>query len=103
MFAAAPGARRPVHGWGRRAPWTGILARPAALSFPATFPGRSRPPPVMGPDPRMRIAVVAPSSRFSEEAATRVTAIAARAQPEVEVHFHPQCFLSHNHFAGTDA
>jgi len=46
-------------GWGRRAPWTGILARPAAsmglrrppdgamgapCSFPATFPGRSRLP-----------------------------------------------------------
>jgi muramoyltetrapeptide carboxypeptidase len=51
----------------------------------------------------MRIAVVAPSSRFSEEAAARVTAIAARAHPGLEVHFHPQCFLSHNHFAGTDA
>jgi muramoyltetrapeptide carboxypeptidase len=51
----------------------------------------------------MRIAVVAPSSRFSEEAAARVTAIAARVQPGVEIHFHPQCFLSHNHFAGTDA
>jgi muramoyltetrapeptide carboxypeptidase len=51
----------------------------------------------------MRIAVVAPSSRFSEEAAARVTAIAARAQPGVELHFHPQCFLTHNHFAGTDA
>ena len=51
----------------------------------------------------MRIAVVAPSSRFSEEAAARVTAIAARAQPDVEVHFHPQCFFTHNHFAGTDA
>jgi len=51
----------------------------------------------------MRIAVVAPSSRFSEEAAERVTAIAARTQPGVEVHFHPQCFLTHNHFAGTDA
>src|SRR3954471_20323623 len=51
----------------------------------------------------MRIAVVAPSSRFSEEAAERVIAIAARAQPDVEIHFHPQCFLTHNHFAGTDS
>jgi muramoyltetrapeptide carboxypeptidase len=51
----------------------------------------------------MRIAIVAPSSRFSEEAAARVIAIAARAQPDVDLHFHPQCFLSHNHFAGTDA
>src|SRR5205085_7522770 len=51
----------------------------------------------------MRIAVVAPSSRFSEAAATRVTEISARLHPTVELHFHPQCFLSHNHFAGTDA
>ncbi len=51
----------------------------------------------------MRIAVVAPSARFDEEAARRVTAIAARLHPRVEVHFHPQCFLAHNHFAGTDA
>ena len=50
----------------------------------------------------MRIAVVAPSSRFSGEAAERVTAIAARAGGDLEVHFHPQCFLTHNHFAGTD-
>src|ERR1041384_7024104 len=50
----------------------------------------------------MRIAVVAPSSRFSEEAAERVSAIAARARPGVAVHFHPQCFLAHNHFAGSD-
>lgn len=51
----------------------------------------------------MRIAVVAPSSRFSEEAAARVAEIAVGAFPEVELYFHPQCFLSHNHFAGTDA
>ena len=50
----------------------------------------------------MRIAVVAPSSRFSREAAERVTAIAAETHPSVELHFHPQCFLAHNHFAGTD-
>jgi muramoyltetrapeptide carboxypeptidase len=48
----------------------------------------------------MRIAVVAPSSRFSRETADRVTAVAARARPEVELYFHPQCFLAHNHFAG---
>jgi len=50
----------------------------------------------------MRIAVVAPSARFSEAAAERVTAIAARTRPSAEVYFHPQCFLTHNHFAGTD-
>ena len=52
----------------------------------------------------MRIAVVAPSSRFSEEAAAQVTAIAARARIRRSSSiFHPQCFLTHNHFAGTDA
>ena len=51
----------------------------------------------------MRIAVVAQSSRFSETAAARVTGIAARRFPEGELFFHPQCFLIHNHFAGTDA
>jgi muramoyltetrapeptide carboxypeptidase len=51
----------------------------------------------------MRIAVVAPSSRFSEEAAGRLAALAARDHPDVELHFHPQCFLTHHHFAGTDA
>jgi muramoyltetrapeptide carboxypeptidase len=50
----------------------------------------------------MRIAVVAPSSRFGEAAAERVIAIAAARHPGLEIHFHPQCFLSHNHFAGDD-
>ena len=51
----------------------------------------------------MRIGVVAPSSRFGEETAARVRAIAAASHPEVELVFHPQCFLAHNHFAGSDA
>jgi muramoyltetrapeptide carboxypeptidase len=51
----------------------------------------------------MRIAVVAPSARFTEDAAARVLDIAAAHYPEVELFFHPQCFLSNNHFAGTDA
>lgn len=51
----------------------------------------------------MRIGVVAPSARFSEEAAVRVAKIAAADFPEAEIVFHPQCFLSHHHFAGTDA
>jgi muramoyltetrapeptide carboxypeptidase len=50
----------------------------------------------------MRIGVVAPSSRFGRETAERVTALAARAEPSVEIVFHPQCFMSHNHFAGPD-
>jgi muramoyltetrapeptide carboxypeptidase len=51
----------------------------------------------------MRIGVVAPSTPIDEEAAGRVTALASERFPEVELAFHPQCFLSHNHFAGPDA
>ena len=50
----------------------------------------------------MRIAVVAPSSRFSEQAADRVRTLAAAEFPEAELYFHPQCFLANNHFAGSD-
>ncbi|HEX8644159.1 MAG TPA: LD-carboxypeptidase [Allosphingosinicella sp.] len=50
----------------------------------------------------MRIAVVAPSTPIREEDAARVRAIAAARCPEAALEFHPQCFLAHNHFAGTD-
>ena len=50
----------------------------------------------------MRIAIVAPSSRFGSEAADRVRSIAASGYPAAELVFHPQCFLTHNHFAGPD-
>ena len=46
---------------------------------------------------------MAPSSRFSEQAAERVRAIAAQHFPRAEIVFHPHCFLAHNHFAGSDA
>lgn len=51
----------------------------------------------------MRIGVVAPSSRFGEEAAARVQQIAAADFPDAELAFHPNSFLVHNHFAGSDA
>ena len=53
----------------------------------------------------MRIAVVAPSSRFDDwrEVESRVAAIAAEAHPGVEIVFHPQCGRVDHHFAGTDA
>lgn len=35
--------------------------------------------------------------------AERVTALAAEREPSVELVFHPQCFLSAGHFAGSDA
>lgn len=50
----------------------------------------------------MRIAIVAPSCRITPDVADRVTALAAAHQPEVELRFHPQCFLSEGHFAGPD-
>jgi len=49
----------------------------------------------------MRIAVVAPSNSLSRDAASRVEAIAAE-RGDCELLFHPQCFLSHGHFAGSD-
>jgi muramoyltetrapeptide carboxypeptidase len=51
----------------------------------------------------MRIGIVAPSTPILAETAERVTAIAAAGLPEVELVFHPQCFLAHRHFAGEDA
>jgi muramoyltetrapeptide carboxypeptidase len=49
----------------------------------------------------MRIAVVAPSCTLKPEAAERVRAIVAQ-RADCELLFHPQCFLSHGHFAGPD-
>src|SRR3954453_2653517 len=50
---------------------------------------------------RMRIAVVAPSCRLSEDAAEAVQAI-VRERGDCELVIHPQCFLSDGHFAGPD-
>jgi muramoyltetrapeptide carboxypeptidase len=50
----------------------------------------------------MRIAIVAPSTPILRETAEQVTALAAKAAPAAELHFHPQCFMSHGHFAGED-
>src|SRR5256885_4438025 len=49
----------------------------------------------------MRIAVVAPSCRLTEEAAAAVQAIVAT-RGDCELVIHPQCFLSDGHFAGPD-
>lgn len=51
----------------------------------------------------MRIGIVAPSTAILPETAERVTALAAERFADVELVFHPQCFLSHRHFAGEDA
>ena len=50
----------------------------------------------------MRIGVVAPSTPIERAVAERVTALAAERFPAAELHFHPQCFLAHKHFAGED-
>jgi muramoyltetrapeptide carboxypeptidase len=50
----------------------------------------------------MRIAIVAPSTPILPETADRVTALAAEAAPDAELYFHPQCFMTHRHFAGED-
>ena len=50
-----------------------------------------------------RIAICAPSTPFSRDDARRVTGLAAAEFPEAELYFHPQCFASDGHFAGTDA
>jgi muramoyltetrapeptide carboxypeptidase len=50
----------------------------------------------------MRIGIVAPSTPILAETAEAVTALAAARFPSVELVFHPQCFLSHRHFAGED-
>lgn len=50
----------------------------------------------------MRIGIVAPSCPIDQELAARVQAIAAVEAPGAALLFHPQCFLSSGHFAGTD-
>jgi muramoyltetrapeptide carboxypeptidase len=49
----------------------------------------------------MRIVVVAPSCPLKPEAAERVQAMAEE-RGDCELVIHPQCFLSHGHFAGPD-
>lgn len=53
---------------------------------------------------RIRIGVVAPGTRIDHELAERVKAFAADAflDQAPEIVFHPQCFLSAGHFAGSD-
>ncbi|MDB5453394.1 MAG: LD-carboxypeptidase [Caulobacteraceae bacterium] len=51
-----------------------------------------------------RIAVVAPGGRIAPEVAEQALALAASHYPTeaLQIHFHPQCFLSSGHFAGDD-
>ncbi len=49
-----------------------------------------------------RIAICAPSTPMLHEDAARVLALAEAEFPDVELHFHPQCFQVEGHFAGPD-
>lgn len=49
-----------------------------------------------------RIAICAPSTPLTRELASRVTALAAAEFPQLELHFHEQCFAEEGHFAGSD-
>jgi muramoyltetrapeptide carboxypeptidase len=53
---------------------------------------------------KYRIAVVAPASRISPDVADKVRAVVESLYPDgrMEILFHPQCFMSHGHFAGDD-
>ena len=52
----------------------------------------------------MRIGIVAPGSRIDPSVEQRVQALAGVLYPDRTpiIQFHPQCFLSHGHFAGDD-
>lgn len=50
-----------------------------------------------------RIAICAPSTPITHEDAERVQQLARAEFPDIELHFHPQCFQSDGHFAGPDA
>ena len=51
---------------------------------------------------KIRVGIVATASRLDPPTAERVAALAAIHQPAVELHFHPHCFLTAGHFAGSD-
>ncbi len=50
----------------------------------------------------MRIAIVAPGSRLDPAIAERAGKLAQSLYPGLHLTFHPQCFRSWGHFAGTD-
>jgi muramoyltetrapeptide carboxypeptidase len=53
----------------------------------------------------LRIGVVAPAGRITEDTAARVQSLARDiyAPGRLELVFHPQCFATGGHFAGDDA
>lgn len=57
------------------------------------------------PQRKMKIGVVAPSNRVSPDLPERLTALctATYGDRAPDIRFHPQCFLTCGHFAGSDA
>ena len=53
--------------------------------------------------PMPRIAICAPATTLDQALAQRVEAYAKAHFPAIELNFHPQCFLSEGHFAGSDS
>jgi muramoyltetrapeptide carboxypeptidase len=51
----------------------------------------------------MKIGIVSPANTGNPDMVAPLTAFAALAYPEVDLVFHPQCFESEGHFAGSDA
>src|SRR5687768_8941453 len=49
-----------------------------------------------------RIAICAPATPITRDVAGQVTALAAAEFPDIELHFHEQCFVDEGHFAGGD-
>ncbi|MCT2558158.1 LD-carboxypeptidase [Tsuneonella sp. YG55] len=49
-----------------------------------------------------RIAICAPATPITRDDAEAVTRIAAAEFPQLALDFHPQCFLSEGHFAGSE-
>ncbi len=49
-----------------------------------------------------RIAICAPATPITRDVADSVRALAAEF-PDIELHFHEQCFVDEGHFAGADA
>ncbi|MBX7531392.1 LD-carboxypeptidase [Qipengyuania sp. 1XM1-15A] len=49
-----------------------------------------------------KVAVCAPATPLKREYAEAVTTLAATEFPEIDLHFHEQCFVEEGHFAGSD-
>jgi len=48
------------------------------------------------------VAIVAPARALDRDIMGRVLELAERVTPDLEIHFDPQCFERHGHFAGDD-